>query len=159
MLCRISEERGANGAQESLAGSAKPPAEQQGRPQHRPLRTRAAEPPHLQAQTGSIKPVTPKILTVTANAQRMRPSNSREALQQGKRVMGRAWPTRTTPRSGWTRARSGCWVPARSWLAAAKEAQSTIQTKLEDMEVFKSSQGASRAILLSASVCATHEAV
>lgn len=29
--------------------------------------------------------------------------------------------------------------------AAAKEAQSTIQTKLEDMEVFKSSQGPSQA--------------
>lgn len=30
--------------------------------------------------------------------------------------------------------------------AAAKEAQSTIQTKLEDMEVFKSSQGICRSI-------------
>ena len=38
--------------------------------------------------------------------------------------------------------------------AAAKEAQSTIQTKLEDMEVLKPSQGASCALLFSASVCA-----
>jgi hypothetical protein len=30
--------------------------------------------------------------------------------------------------------------------AAAKEAQSTIQTKLEDIEVFKSSQGPSQAL-------------
>lgn len=33
--------------------------------------------------------------------------------------------------------------------AAAKEAQSTIQTKLEDMEVFKSSQGQPQACLAS----------
>ena len=43
--------------------------------------------------------------------------------------------------------------------AAAKEAQSTIQTKLEDMEVFKSSQGIPCAPLFSASGCATPKRV
>ena len=38
--------------------------------------------------------------------------------------------------------------------AAAKEAQSTLQTKLEDMEVFKASQGAHRALIIFASSCA-----
>ena len=45
--------------------------------------------------------------------------------------------------------KGGKWLlgAGKKLAAAAKEAQSTIQTKLEDMEVFKSSQGASRALL------------
>ena len=52
--------------------------------------------------------------------------------------------------------KGGKWLlgAGKKLAAAAKEAQSTIQTKLEDMEVFKSSQGAPRTLICYASLCA-----